>query len=102
MISLIFKMRIQEGKEEQAVAQIERMCAAVGANEPGALAYVFHRAQDDPRQLVLYESYRDDEAFQAHMQTDHMKELQASIAELFDTSAIEVTRLDRVAGVLRG
>lgn len=102
MVSLIFKMKLKEGKEEEGLAQIEKMVAGVEANEPGVLAYVFHRAVDDPSTLVLYESYKDDDAFASHMKTPHMAEFQASVAEFFDTSAIEVTRLDRLAGVLRG
>lgn len=101
MVSLIFRMRIKDGKEADAIEQLEKMAAAVEANEPGVLAYVFHRSQDDPMQVVLYESYVDDDAFQAHMQTPHMAEFRGSITELFDTSAIEVQRLERVAGVVR-
>ena len=101
MISLVFKMKLKEGMEEEALAQIEKMAAGVEANEPNVLAYVFHRSHDDPSQVVLFESYEDDDAFQAHMKTPHMAEFQASIATLFDTSAVEVTRLDRIAGVVR-
>ena len=78
------------------------MAEAVEANEPGVLAYVLHRSQDAPMQVVLFESYVDDDAFQAHMKTPHMAAFQASIAEVFDTSEIQVTRLDRIAGVVRG
>ena len=101
MITLIFRMKIQDGKEQEALAQLERMANAVAEHEPGALAYVFHRLLEDASQLVLYESYEDDAAFQAHMKTPHMAEFQSSISELFDTSEIEVTRLERVARVVR-
>lgn len=101
MVSLLFRMRIRDGKEAEAVAQLASMASAVEANEPGVLAYVFHRATDDPMQVVLFESYVDDEAFQAHMKTPHMAAFRASVAELFDTSNIQVERLDRVAGVVR-
>ena len=102
MITLLFRMKIREGKEEEALEQLQKMATAVGQNEPGALAYVFHRLQDDPMTVVLYESYGDDDAFQAHMKTPHMAEFQASISMLFDTSEIHVERLDRVAGFARG
>ena len=102
MVSLIFRMKIKDGKEDEALAEMEKMAAAVEANEPGVLAYVFHRLKDDPMQLVLYESYVDDDAFQAHMKTPHMAVFQASIAGAFDTSEIQVTRLERIAGVVRG
>ena len=90
MVSLIFRMKIKDGKEAEAIEQMEKMAEAVEANEPGVLAYVFQRLRDDPMQLVLFESYVDDDAFQA------------SVRDAFDTSEIQVTRLERVAGVVRG
>ena len=102
MVSLIFRMKIKEGKEAEALAEMEKMAAAVEANEPGVLAYVFHRLHDDPLQFVLFESYVDDDAFQAHMKTPHMAAFQASVADAFDTSEIQVARLERIAGVVRG
>jgi quinol monooxygenase YgiN len=102
MITLIFRMKIREGKEQEALARLEKMATAVAENEPGALAYVFHTSHENPNEVVLYESYEDDAAFQAHMKTPHMDELRASVSELFDTSEFEATRLERVAGVTRG
>ena len=102
MITLIFRMKIQDGKEQEALEQLEKMATAVAENEPGALAYAFHTSQEDPNEVVLYESYEDEAAFQAHMKTPHMDELRASVSELFDTSEFEATRLERVAGVSRG
>ena len=90
MVGLIFRMKIKDGKEAEAIEQMEKMAEAVEANEPGVLAYVFQRLRDDPMQLVLFESYVDDDAFQA------------SVRDAFDTSEIQVTRLERVAGVVRG
>ena len=101
MVTIIFRMRIQDGKEDEALAALEKMCAAVDEKEPGTLAYVFHRLLDDANQLVLYESYVDDEALQSHVKTPHFAELRVATAEFFDTTNIEVTRLDRIAGVVR-
>ena len=101
MITIIFRIKIKEGKEAEALAEIEKMVSAVEANEPETLAYVFHKLQDDPMQLVLFESYVDDDAFQAHMKTPHMAAFQASVRDAFDTSEIQVTRLERIAGVVR-
>ena len=102
MITLIFRMKIKNGKEAEAIEQMEKMAEAVEANEPGVLAYVFHRLRDDPMPPVPFESYVDDDAFQANMKTPHMAAFQASVRDAFDTSEIQVTRLERVAGVVRG
>ncbi len=101
MVSIIFRMKIKEGKEEEALAELRKMTDAVEANEPGTLAYLFLRSQEDPSEVVLFESYADDAAFQNHMQTPHMGEMRANLPELFDTSQIKVERLDRVGGFAR-
>ncbi len=101
MVTIIFRMKIKDGKEEQALERLCTMAEAVQANEPSALAYVFHRSQQDPSEIVLFERYADDSALQAHMQTPHMGELRAQLDELFDTSQMKVERLERVAGFVR-
>lgn len=39
--------------------------------EPGALRFDVLQAEDDPAHFVLYEVYRDKQAFQAHQTTEH-------------------------------
>ena len=101
MVSLIFRMKMKEGKEEQALATLRALTEAMEAQEPNTLAYLFHRSQEDPSEVVLFESYVDDAAFQHHMQTPHMGEMRANLADLFDTSQIKMERLDRVGGFMR-
>ncbi len=101
MITILFRMKIKNGKEEPALASLRKMAEAVSASEPDTLAYVYHRSQDDAADVVLYESYTDNTALQAHVQSPHMAEMQASIADLFDTSAIKVDVLERIAGFVR-
>jgi quinol monooxygenase YgiN len=74
----------------------------VQEQEPGALAYLCHRSQDDPSEIVFFEMYADDDAFQAHGQTPHMGEMRASFSELFDLSQVKIERLDQIAGFARG
>ena len=102
MITIIFRIKVKEGKEAEALAEIEKMGSAVEANEPETLAYVFHKLLDDPMQLVLFESYVDDEALQAHVKTPHFVAFQAATRDVFDMSEIQAERLDRIAGVVRG
>jgi quinol monooxygenase YgiN len=101
MIALIFRAKMKPGKEDEAVKKMTAMVEAVKANEPGVLLYAFHRPQQDPSELVFFETYRDDEAFKAHGTTPHMGEMRAAFAEIFDTSAVKLERMDRVAGFSR-
>src|SRR5262245_37663850 len=38
----------------------------IKANEPRTLVYAVHTVKDQPLQRILYELYRDEEAFKAH------------------------------------
>ena len=98
MVTVIFRAKMRAGKENEALERMREMVAAVQAQEPGALAYIFHRSKDDPAEIVFYEHYADDGAFQAHAQTPHMGETRAAFGELFDTATVKLERLERVAG----
>ena len=102
MVTIIFRMRLKEGKEEEGLAQLRKMADSVQAQEPGALAYLCHRSQDDASEIVFFEMYADDEAFQSHAKTDHMGEMRAGFSELFDLSQVKIERLDQIAGFARG
>jgi quinol monooxygenase YgiN len=49
------------------VATMLRAYASVVRAEPGNLVFVPRRVIDDPRSFVVYEEYRDEEAFAAHL-----------------------------------
>lgn len=102
MVIVIFRVKMQPGKEEEALAAMRAMAASVKAQEPKTLAYMLHRSKDDPSELVFYEAYADDDAFRAHAQTPHMAEMRAAFGGLFDTTTVKLERLDEVAGFMRG
>jgi quinol monooxygenase YgiN len=102
MIAIIARMKMQAGKEDEALDVVRTMADAVEANEPKALAYVCHRNQKDPAEIIFFEVYADDEAFATHNQTPHMGVMRSKFAELFDTSTFGIERLERVGGFLRG
>jgi quinol monooxygenase YgiN len=102
MVTIIARFKVQAGKEEEALEQLRKMADSVQAQEPGALAYLCHRSQDNPSEIVFFEMYADDAAFQAHAQTPHMGEMRASFSEFFDLSQVKIERLDQIAGFARG
>ena len=101
MNTVIARIKIKDGKEDEALAALKKMAEGVEANEPGTLAYVIHRSIDDPSEIVFFELYKDDDAAKAHSQGDSMKAFQSGFAEIFDVSQVKIERLDRVAGVVR-
>ena len=63
-----------EGREERVAELIGELGAASRA-EPGCLAWVPHRANDEPRLFWIYEQYDDEAAFEAHMASEHFTRL---------------------------
>ena len=41
--------------------------------EPGNVSFAAHRAKDDPNDILLYEIYESEAAFNAHRETEHFK-----------------------------
>ena len=101
MNTIIARIKIKDGKEDEAIAALKKMADGVEANEPGTLAYVIHRSIDDPSEIVFFELYQDDEAAKAHSGGESMKAFQSGFADIFDVAQVKIERLNRVAGVLR-
>ena len=101
MVTILFKMKAKEGKEQEVVERLKKMSAAVEAEEPDTLAYIFHQSQQDPKELVLFEVYANDDALQNHMKTPHMMELRDGLGDIADLTQVSADRLDRVAGFVR-
>ena len=71
---LVVRMRLKEGEEENALAVIRELAAAT-RREPGNEAYVPCVDPDDPRSVLFYEQYVDQDAFEAHGASEHFQRL---------------------------
>lgn len=101
MNTIIARLTIQDGKEGEAFAALEKMAAAVQAEEPSTLAYLIHRSRENPSEIVFLEVYSDAAALQSHGQTAHMGEFRGTFAELFDAPKTKIEPLERVGGFVR-
>ncbi len=77
---LSVRMTAREGEEERAAELIGQLAAATW-QEPGNVHWIPHRSVDDPRTFMIYEQYRDEDAFKAHGQTEHFKSI--ALEQLF-------------------
>jgi quinol monooxygenase YgiN len=102
MPTLLFRVKMQEEKRDEALAALATMAKKVESDEPKARAYLMHTLRDDPSMMVLFESYDDQDGFDNHMQTPHMGELRGALGTLFDMSQMGVERVDWVKGFSRG
>jgi quinol monooxygenase YgiN len=63
-----------EGQEERIAALLSELRSHT-LEEPGCLAYQPCRDRDDPRRFLIFEIYRDDDALQAHSESEHFRRL---------------------------
>lgn len=62
------------GNEDEIVGIIEAMSAR-SREEPGCLAYQAHLSSQSTSTFFLYERYADEEAFRAHVDSEHYRRL---------------------------
>jgi quinol monooxygenase YgiN len=99
MISIVAKLQAQAGKEDELKSVLTEMVGNVKAKEAGAVpTYSLHVLDSDPTTFVFYETYRDDAAFAAHGQTDHMKAMGAKLGGLL-AGRPTIERMTRIASV---
>jgi quinol monooxygenase YgiN len=100
MITVIAKLKCQEGKEEEAKALCAELVRGVQANEPGVLAYLCHESAKDPREIIFYEVYENQDALTAHGKTEHMMKMNKSFMSLF-VPPPDIQKVERIEGFTR-
>jgi len=102
VITVTAEVRINEGKEAEARAAIEKLVAGGSRDEPGALTYTWHRDLKDSAQILVYEVYADEEATKVHRASEHFAEFQKAFASgLFDPGSVKISRFERIAAIDR-
>jgi len=104
MITATAELRINDGKEAEALAAIEKLVAAVNADEPGALMYSWHRDVKDAARILVYEVWADEEATKVHRASEHFAEFNkafTSASGIFDAGSVKTSRFERIAAIDR-
>lgn len=76
-----------------SVASLVADLAALVLAEPGTVVFAPYTLRSDPRRWFVYEVYRDDAAFQAHIATDHSVRFNADLAPLVEGGGSRLTWL---------
>ena len=71
---LVARWGARDGEEERILAVLEQLAPASLA-EPGCLHYQPCRDRDDPARFLIFEVYGDEEAVQAHGESEHFRQL---------------------------
>ncbi len=97
LLTIIAKLTVQEGKEEEFKAAGAEMVAGVKEHEAGrTLMYTLTQSIKVPTEFYFIESYVDTEASADHGKTPHMAAFGGKIGGLL-AGRPEITRLETVA-----
>ncbi len=84
MLIVVARYLVTAG-HESTVVHLLRKNAEASRTEPGCLEFSVYQEIDDPRTVLLYERYTSEDAFQAHRQTPHFKDLiEGQVVPLLD------------------
>lgn len=103
MITFLVRCRLQDDDAKQAEAEriIADLVASTTREGPDAVSYNFYRSANDPRELILVESYVSNEAFLKHNTSAYMVRFRERFADLFNVATNRVEMLEQVAGFNR-
>jgi (4S)-4-hydroxy-5-phosphonooxypentane-2,3-dione isomerase len=94
---VVVALRVRPGKAAEFEAAIAANAAASLRDEPGCLRFDVLRDTADPHRYLLYECYRDEEAFTvAHCGSAHFAAWRAVAGDLIEVAGQQVTRYMRI------
>ena len=73
----------QAGQEAELKSRLEGVATA-SWDEPGVVSYAVHDLRDNPGSFMMVEVYASQTAFDAHLETAHVKALIADLGSLVE------------------
>ncbi len=93
--TLLAEFTARQGAEDE-VARLIRDYALKVREEEGNLAFDVYTKAADPRAYWIFEVYRDEDAFQAHLKAPYGGPFNTALAPLIEEDASVLTFLDPV------
>jgi quinol monooxygenase YgiN len=78
---MIVKRLVKEGKTDELIKIYEELIAKT-REEDGCILYSLCRDEKNPRLFAMMEEWRDQEALDRHLQTEHFKALVPKLNEI--------------------
>lgn len=94
--TLLAEFTAREGAEDE-VARLILEYAEKVREEEGNLAFEVYTKEADPRAYWIFEVYRDEDAFKAHLKAPYGGPFNTALAPLIEEDASVLTFLDAVA-----
>lgn len=102
MFGLMVRFRLKPGGADGFDRLVGDTLPLIKAHEPGTLIYTVHTVEGEPTVRVVYELYRDREAFDEHERQEHVKRFLAGRARYLDGVDVDYLRLTGGAGLPHG
>lgn len=84
MLTVIANYQARPGTGDE-IANILLSHVSATRAEPGCVTFAAYRDDDNPERFVLYEQYRDEDAFQVHRRTPHFASyIEGQVAPLLE------------------
>lgn len=96
VLSIVVRLQIIPGRRDQFLDVMVGNAIASVRDEPGCSSFDVTVSRDDPDSVLLYETYDDDAAFEAHRTTSHYADWQAARSELVVEESQTIERFDVV------
>lgn len=74
MYVVVARWTTKDGKQDE-VLSILKQVVPLSRAEPGNRAYIVNQSTEDPRQILLYEQYVDEDAFTFHASRQEFADL---------------------------
>ncbi|MGZ4638804.1 MAG: putative quinol monooxygenase [Actinomycetes bacterium] len=80
MIFIVVKFPVRPDQSDEWLSLVADFTASTRA-EPGNIFFEWSRSVDDPHEFVLVEAFRDQQAGEAHVSSEHFKKAMATMPE---------------------
>jgi quinol monooxygenase YgiN len=97
MTTVIAKLKVKAGSEQQFREAADEMITQVKTKEPGTLRYILHRSTSDAGEFLFYEIYEDQAALAAHSSSEAMQQFFGAIGGLLEGRP-EISMYEEVGG----
>jgi quinol monooxygenase YgiN len=67
MLTILLQMTVKPGREAECAKVAAELTASTLAEDNGCISYTYYRRSDEPRHLLLFEQWADQDSLNAHI-----------------------------------
>ncbi|GFO64522.1 antibiotic biosynthesis monooxygenase [Geomonas paludis] len=86
-VTIVAKLTAKSGCIEAVKAEVIKMLAPT-REEQGCIEYRLHQDNADPAVFVFYENWKDQTAFEQHMESAHFKAYVAAVGDMITDKTV--------------